>query len=131
MPRGENFKGRKPPNSGRKSGTRNKLTQTLKQKAAAHSDDAITTLAEIMSDQQQPGAVRVAAADKLLDRAHGKPTVSVETEVDVRAIPWDDLRKISEQALEESEKQHREIIEGRAERLGLKIDYTSDDKTDD
>jgi len=52
--------------------------------------------------------------------------VEVKQEIDVRAIPWDEIRQISDQALAQAEEKHRAIIEGRAERLGLKLDYTSD-----
>jgi hypothetical protein len=59
-------------------------------------------------------------------RKDWRDRVEVEAEVDVRIIPWDQLKDITPKALEESERQHREIVEGRAARLGLKIDYTSD-----
>jgi hypothetical protein len=39
----------------------------------------LLTLAEIMGDASQPAAARVSAANAILDRAHGKPTQSVET----------------------------------------------------
>jgi hypothetical protein len=54
--------------------------------------------------------------------------VEVKQEVDVRVIPWDEIREISKQALEQAEDEHQRMIVGRAERLGLKTDY-SDDET--
>ena len=42
--------GGKRPGSGRKKGTLNKLTQTIKAKAAAHGDDALSTMIGIMND---------------------------------------------------------------------------------
>lgn len=52
--------------------------------------------------------------------------VEVEAEIDIRKIPWDEVREIGKKAMEQSEKTHEEMISGRAERLGLNIDYTSD-----
>lgn len=81
MPRGENFKGKKPANSGRQKGTPNKANRTIKELAAKHDEDAINTLVEIMADGTQPGATRVSAAVHLLDRAHGKPVQAVEMDI--------------------------------------------------
>jgi hypothetical protein len=36
------------------------------------------------------------------------------------------LEKISQKAHEEAERKHREIVEGRAERLGIDLNYTSE-----
>lgn len=73
--------GGKRPGSGRKKGVPNKTTRTIKQKAAEHGDDAITTLAGIMNDLEYPPEVRLKAANSLLDRGFGKPAQYVELDV--------------------------------------------------
>jgi hypothetical protein len=131
MPRGENFKGRKPPGSGRKKGVPNRVTRTLKQKASEYGDDALSVLVSVMQDPTEPSDVRIRAAREVLDRGFGRPTIYVEAEIDnSRLIPWEELDRISQKALEEAEKKHREIVEGRAERLGITLDYTSEDSND-
>lgn len=59
-------------------------------------------------------------------RENWKDKVEAEVKVDVRLIPWDELRLITEKSLAIAEEKHKSLIEGRAERLGLKIEYTSD-----
>ena len=58
---------------------KNKLTvkkkATLSELAGAYTEQALATLAEVMLDQEQTGTARVAAANSLLDRAHGKPQI--------------------------------------------------------
>lgn len=80
----ENIKGKrggKRPGSGRKKGVPNKTTRTIKQKAAEHGDNAITTLAAIMKDTENPPEVRIKAANSLLDRGFGKPPQYVEMDI--------------------------------------------------
>ena len=58
---------------GRKPGTPNKFARIDIMKAARiYSLQALGTLVDIMKDDKQPGAVRVAAANSVLERAHGK-----------------------------------------------------------
>jgi hypothetical protein len=59
---------------GRQAGTPNRVTKILMKVAGKYTRQAVTTLAAIMNDEDQPGAARVMAARELLDRAHGKPT---------------------------------------------------------
>lgn len=61
------------PGAGRRKGVQNKATVIVKVAAQAFTADALDTLAEIMKDEDQPAAARVAAANALLDRGHGKP----------------------------------------------------------
>ena len=68
---------------GRKPGSLNKATRTVKEVAAEYTESAIKTLADIMQDVEQPSAVRISAARELLDRAHGRPTQSVEVDASV------------------------------------------------
>lgn len=70
--------GGKRPGSGRKRGTPNKATVELKQLAGEYTEEAIQVFVDVMRDPEAPVAVRVAAADKLLDRGHGRPAQSVE-----------------------------------------------------
>ena len=48
------------------------MTADVKAAAQKYTAEALETLASIMRSQQAPEAARVAAADKLLDRGHGK-----------------------------------------------------------
>ena len=62
---------------GRKKGTPNKATASIKDAAREYTDGALLTLAEIMRDDQQPGAARVSAANAILDRGYGKATTMI------------------------------------------------------
>jgi hypothetical protein len=120
-------RGGKRPGAGRKAGTPNKATRELKEIAREHTEAAIKTLVAVMEDTEAPPAARVAAADKLLDRGHGRPAVHLEpVEVNITPIPWEELREIRKKSMEEAEQRHREMIEGRYERLGIKREYHSD-----
>jgi len=70
-------RGGKRPGAGRKPGSKNKTTtetgKTLAEMAAEYTPEALLTLAEIMQDETATATARVAAANSLLDRAHGKP----------------------------------------------------------
>jgi hypothetical protein len=120
-------RGGKRQGSGRKPGAKNKSTLALKEYAGQYSKEAVQVLVEAMRDPEAPQAVKIQAADKLLDRSHGKPAVHLEpVELNISPIPWEELREISRKSIEESQKQHKEFIEGRYERLGIKRDYHSD-----
>jgi len=125
--RQQSKRGGKRPGSGRKPGAKNKSTMALKEFAGQYSEEAIQTLVDAMRAPETPVAVKVQAADKLLDRSHGRPAVHIEpVEVSVTAIPWGELREITNKAIEESIRKHKEFIEGRYERLGIKREYQSD-----
>lgn len=70
--------GGKRPGSGRKKGSPNKVTIQLKQMASKYTAEAVKTLVDVMRDPEVPAAVRVVAADKLLDRSHGRPLQGIE-----------------------------------------------------
>ena len=74
------------PGAGRRKGTPNKATADVKEAASAYSADAVATLAEIMRTKSLPAAARVAAANALLDRAHGKPKQAVDVEAAVNGV---------------------------------------------
>jgi hypothetical protein len=63
---------------GRAKGTPNKATASIREAAQQYTETAIQTLVEVMSDETAPHAARVAAANSLLDRGHGKITVRFE-----------------------------------------------------
>lgn len=71
-------KGRK--TGGRRAGTPNKATADVKAAASKYTAEALETLAEIMRDSENDSA-RVAAADKLLDRGHGKSRQPLDHDV--------------------------------------------------
>lgn len=68
---------------GRAAGTPNKATASVKQIASEYTESAVSTLASIMTDSEQPAIARISAARELLDRAHGRPTQSVEVDASV------------------------------------------------
>lgn len=78
MPRGGKRDG-----AGRPSGAKTKAGADVREAAQAFTDDAISTLAEIMKDSDNPAAARVAAANALLDRGYGKPKQETELTGDV------------------------------------------------
>jgi len=63
---------------GRKAGTPNKATGHIREIAQAHGADAVALLRKVMDDDTAPPAVRVSAANALLDRGYGKPTDRIE-----------------------------------------------------
>lgn len=70
MPRGSKPGERR---GGRKKGTRNKATADIKALAQQYTAEAVEVLASVMVNTEHPPAARVAAANALLDRGHGKP----------------------------------------------------------
>lgn len=65
---------------GRQRGTLNKATADVKAAAQVYSPEAVQVLAAIMRKGKSEQA-RIAAAKELLDRAHGKSTQHIETDV--------------------------------------------------
>ncbi|MGZ8942615.1 MAG: hypothetical protein ACXW00_07610 [Methylobacter sp.] len=120
-------RGGKRPGSGRKAGAKNKATMALKEVAAQYSEEAIETLVAVMRDPETSPAVKVQAAEKLLDRSHGRPAIHVDpAHLNITPIPWDELREISRKSREEALRKHKEFIEGRYERLGISREYQGD-----
>ena len=62
---------------GRIKGTPNKVTQDLMGMAQKYTEDALNTLVTITNQSDAPPSARVAAANAILDRAHGKPTQAI------------------------------------------------------
>jgi hypothetical protein len=63
---------------------RPKIPQEVRDIAMALTPDPIRTLGEVMNDKNAPHAARVNAADKILDRALGKPMQSIHMETTQR-----------------------------------------------
>lgn len=78
-------RGGKRPGAGRPKGAVNKATASVREAAQAFTNDALSTLAEIMRSPEHPAAARVSAASAILDRGHGKPTQAVELDATVEA----------------------------------------------
>lgn len=66
------LRGGRRPGAGRPLGSPNKLTRPLRELAALHSEDCIAVLVELR-DHAEAEQVRLAAANALLDRGHGRP----------------------------------------------------------
>ncbi len=69
---------------GRPKGALNKVTADVKQAAQQFTDDALNTLAKIMREGESEAA-RVAAANSILDRGHGKPRQAIDVDANVKA----------------------------------------------
>src|SRR5215217_4305886 len=67
-------------------GERPKVPAEVREAAMALTPDAIRVLGEIMNDPKAPPATRVTAADKILDRALGRPAQSVEVKGEKRDL---------------------------------------------
>lgn len=65
-------RGGKRDGSGRKSGTPNKTTATIRALAGEHADRAIGVLVDLMGNGETPAAARISAAKELLERGFGK-----------------------------------------------------------
>ena len=59
-------------------GGRPKIMADVREFARAHTVTALNTLVEIAENKKAPPAARVAAANSLLDRGHGKPEAKIE-----------------------------------------------------
>ena len=70
-------RGGRRPGAGRPLGVPNKLTRPIRELAALHSEDCIAVLVELR-DHAEAEQVRLAAANALLDRGHGKPRQEID-----------------------------------------------------
>ena len=74
IPEGRRFQ---PGNSGNPRG-RPKRDFDVAELARQHTNAAVETLAEVMSDRRAPASARVSAAQALLDRGYGRPPQSLD-----------------------------------------------------
>lgn len=59
---------------GRRKGTPNKATASIKDIARQYTDEAINALIRVLRDEDSPAAAVVGAANAILDRGYGKPS---------------------------------------------------------
>lgn len=86
MPRGSKPGERR---GGRQKGTLNKATADIREAAQEYSVQALQVLVSVATTGESEAA-RVAAANAILDRAHGKPKQSVDANVAARieVVEW-------------------------------------------
>lgn len=80
----KSIRGGKRPGAGRPKGAPNKATADIRAAASEYSADALAVLVQVATSSDSDAA-RVAAANSILDRAHGKPRQSVEVDASVTA----------------------------------------------
>lgn len=78
---------------GRKPGTPNKSTAEIKAIASKYTPRALEVLAHLMENAQSEQA-RVAAANALLDRGHGKPHQTMDVKLDTFSAILDKANEI-------------------------------------
>lgn len=92
---------------GRKPGTPNKATASIRDIAREYTGDAVKALVDVLNDVQQPASARVSAASAILDRGFGRPTQSmeltgaeggpVEQLIDLKGAPTEVLKFLASQ----------------------------------
>ena len=75
-------RGGKRAGSGRRKGTPNKIGRDIRAIAQTYTAEAIETLVGVMRDAKAPAQARTMAADRLLDRAWGKPAQTIAGDPD-------------------------------------------------
>lgn len=73
--------GGKRPGAGRPAGSHNKLTRPLREAAALESEACLETLVYLRNHGESE-QVRLAAANSILDRAHGRPRQEIDIKDD-------------------------------------------------
>jgi len=114
-------RGGKRTGSGRKPGAKNKVTVDLKKIAQPYSKEAVGVLVEIMRDTKAPAATRVQAADKILDRGHGKAPVAIEVDaaIDLEATSLEFLQENFIKVMDKARAREKAIT------FPVRISYTS------
>jgi len=97
MPRGGKREG-----AGRPKGAVNKATADIREAAQQYTDQALAVLVEVMTTGDS-AAARVAAANSVLDRAHGKPGQTVDIDAKLNATVRRIERSIVDPAHPDSE----------------------------
>ena len=77
-------RGGKREGAGRPKGSLNKATADIRAAAQEYSDQALQVLVNVATAGESEAA-RVAAANAILDRAHGKPTQAVDVDAKIAA----------------------------------------------
>lgn len=91
-----------PKTGGRKKGVRNKIGRDVRDLAQKYTAEAIDTLAAIMRNGESETA-RALAADKLLDRGHGKPA---------QVVAGDPARPLNVNVAHQIEREIAELLGG-------------------
>ncbi len=76
-------------------GSTAKQITDVRDAARHHTQAAVETLVSVMEDRKAPHSARVAAANSLLDRGHGKAVQHIEAEISV----YDSLSLTEKQTL--------------------------------
>ena len=90
------------------------LRVTMKARAAEYGDNCIDVMVGIMQDEEIPANIRIAAADKLLDRGYGKPKQEVEVMGEISLVDKTALDDFYATKIIEMNKNH-DAIDGRFE----------------
>jgi hypothetical protein len=77
-------RGGKREGSGRPQGAVNKVTASIREAAQEYSAQALQVLVTVATTSESDAA-KVAAANSILDRAHGKPTQTMDIDANVKA----------------------------------------------
>ena len=77
-------RGGKREGAGRPKGAVNKATADIRDAAQEFTTEALQTLAQVMRNSESDAA-RVAAANSILDRGHGKPKQALDVDANVKA----------------------------------------------
>ena len=77
-------RGGKREGSGRPHGAVNKVTASIREAAQEYSAQALQVLVTVATTSESDAA-KVAAANSILDRAHGKPTQTMDIDANVKA----------------------------------------------
>lgn len=67
-------------------GGRPKLPAELKAMCQGLAPEAIKVAAQLLNDSEQPGNVRLKAAEVILDRGYGKPAQAIEGELEIKHL---------------------------------------------
>lgn len=110
----------KPGQSGNPSG-RPKESYRISDLAKEHTEEALTTLVEIVRDKKAPHSARVHAATALLDRAWGKPVQSIN--LDAQILTYGDYLDL----MGEREKRYQAVITAEVKELPLSKEVTWDE----
>lgn len=98
------------PGPGRPPGAKNKVTLEIKEASAVHGPKALETIVKLLTGAKVPAAVRLAAANSILDRAYGRPTLYVEAETfHTEVIDTAAMNELYEKAMKKAEEDRIEM----------------------
>lgn len=68
--------------AGRKKGSPNKATASIRDAAREYTDEALQALVQVIRDEDAPHAAVTSAANSILDRGFGKPSTVISGDED-------------------------------------------------